>query len=449
MTPRARTDDLFDFKRIFTLMLALVVLPTLLLSGFGILAIKNERAALEKRLQDTYQERAEKLETALLDRLKRIGPTRNSAEDSTLEPVLEPVLELTQANALLASLVQQLYPDESAQFTLVATDAPERSDRTLYEALRVIASGLPTGVWEDGSAGVRPLIRRPLPAPYQGIVLWAYVKGGDPVAEQLLRNTILYSSLMVLFLALVIFGVVLTARFLYREVQLSRLQTDFVSNISHELRTPLTSIRMFIETLQLGRVQDEAEVKECLSVIALESERLTKLIERILGWARLEAGRRVYHWDEVKVETLLANTLQAFQTQALQARFQLDVSCDEGLPPVWIDQEALSEVLLNLLNNAIKYTGDDKRLAVRAGLNKGQVAISVSDNGIGIRASDRKRIFEKFYRSDVLLSRKTEGSGLGLSIVRHIVDAHGGRVLLESEEGKGSKFTVLLPPSPG
>lgn len=433
MTARARTDDLFDFKRIFILMLALVVLPTLMLSGFGILAIKNERAALEKRLQDTYQERAGKLEVALLERLKPLGA----------EP------ELAQANALLNALVHELYPDESAQFTLVATETPESSDRTLYEALRVIASGGPAAVWEGTGGGVRPLIRRPLPTPYEGLVLWAYVQGGDPVAEQLLRNTILYSSLMVLFLALVIVGVVLTARFLYREVQLSRLQTDFVSNISHELRTPLTSIRMFIETLQLGRATNEAEVQECLNVIALESERLTRMIERILGWARLEAGRRIYHWDEVRVDALIQHTLQAFQTQALQARFDLKVHCEEGLPPVWIDQDALAEALLNLLNNAIKYTGEEKRIELRAHQVKGQVAISVVDNGIGIRAADRKRIFEKFYRSDVLLSRKTEGSGLGLSIVRHIVDAHGGRVQVESEEGRGSKFTVLLPPSPG
>lgn len=437
MAIRRRTDDLFDFKRIFGLMLGLVVLPTLLLSGFGIVAIKNERAALEKRLQDTYYERAERIERELLFRLS------GSTED--------PLSAATAAN-LLSQVVQHLYPEEAARFLLVPNTAPENTDRYLYELLRVISSALPTSTsaatdGEPGgeNQGLKPLIRRPLTGKLQDYSLWAYMPSSDPVGSTLLRNTIIYSSLMILFLALVIGGVVVTARFIHREVRLSRLQTDFVSNISHELRTPLTSIRMFIETLQLGRVRDEADVQECLTIIAQESERLTRMIERMLGWARMEAGRRIYTLEPITIQSLLEVTLQAFQTQRLHANVIFTQEVEPNLPEIRVDVEAVSEALLNLLNNAIKYTGDIKRITLRAFMQRGMVAIEVGDNGIGISVMDRKRIFEKFYRADALLSRKTEGSGLGLTIVKHIVDAHEGKVQVESELGHGSRFTLLFP----
>lgn len=439
MNLHRNADELFDFKRIFGLMLGLVVLPTLLLSGFGILAIMNERAALEKRLQDTYQDRSERIEREMLAYLQTHPSARTSPNSTGTDHP-----DLNAANRLLEQVVKRLFPEETARFLLVPNNVPDSTDRYVYEVLRMVSSALPS-VTAGELPNVRPLIRRPLSGPLQEFTLWAYTSGSDPVASTLVRNTIIYSTLMILFLALVIVGVVVTARFIFREVRLSRLQTDFVSNISHELRTPLTSIRMFIETLQLGRVQDEAERQECLNVIAEESERLTRMIERILGWARMEAGRRVYNMERISVEHLVETTLRAFQTQRINASLKFSHSVEAGLPDVFMDEEALSEAILNLLNNAVKYTGEDKRINLRAFLQRGQVAIEVADNGIGIGTADRKRIFDKFYRADALLSRKTEGSGLGLTIVRHILDAHGGKVQVESELGVGSRFTLLLP----
>jgi signal transduction histidine kinase len=129
--------------------------------------------------------------------------------------------------------------------------------------------------------------------------------------------------------------------------------------------------------------------------------------------------------------------------------FQLEVYVEPGLPLVRVDPEAIAEALLNLLNNALKYTGEHKRIGLRAALQRGMVAVEVSDNGVGIALKDRKRVFDKFYRADSLLSRKTEGSGLGLTIVRHIIEAHGGRVQVESELGVGSRFSLLVPATSG
>ncbi|MFM7199327.1 MAG: sensor histidine kinase [Myxococcota bacterium] len=450
MAVSRQADELFDFKRIFLLMLGLVILPTILLSGFGILAIRNERAALEKRLQDTYLERVERIEKELL---KEVQAQRSPPDEPGLQ-------------ALLQRVVFRLYPEENARFVLVPISVPENTDRTLYELLRVVSSALPSSLSGQPPApakpegesqptpvaslqegqGVRPLIRRPLVEPLQEYSLWAYMPSSDPVASTLLRNTIFYSTLLILLITLVIVGVVLTVRFIRREARLSRLQTDFVSNVSHELRTPLTSIRMFIETLQMGRVQDPAEVQECLDIISTETERLTRMIERILGWARMEAGRRIYSLETLSVQSLIDQTVQAFGPQRLQTQLELTVQVEPDLPFIRVDVEALEEALLNLLNNAVKYTGEKKRITLKASMQRGYIVLEVQDNGIGISPADRKRIFEKFYRADVLLSRKTEGSGLGLTIVKHIMDAHEGKIQVESELGVGSKFSLLLLP---
>jgi signal transduction histidine kinase len=242
-------------------------------------------------------------------------------------------------------------------------------------------------------------------------------------------------------------GVAYTARTLYREAKLSRMKTDFVSLVSHELRTPLTSIRMFIETLSLGRVKDPAQTQEVLALLAKETERLSAMIERVLDWARIESGRRVYSRERVRVDELVADTLDAFRAQRLEAPVKLLTEVQGDLPWVEVDREAVAGALLNLLQNAFKYTGEDKRIVLGASRDGRGVALSVTDNGPGIAPRDRKRIFERFYRVDNLLTRKTEGSGLGLAIAKRIVDAHGGRISLTSELGKGSCFTIHLPPA--
>lgn len=251
-----------------------------------------------------------------------------------------------------------------------------------------------------------------------------------------------------IILALVVTTVVGTAvvlSVLYREAEVARLQTDFVNKVSHDLRTPLTSIRMFVETLQLGRVQDPARQSEALEIIADETARLSTLINRLLDWARMESGRRSYTLRRIRVDGVVDGALQAFEPQTLAGNVQITRSVEPGLPEVMGDPQALVEALLNLLNNAHKYTGADKRIAVSARKEGGAVLVSVSDNGPGIPRRDQKRIFDKFYRAQDPLSREIEGTGLGLAMVKHIVGAHGGRVDVDSELGKGAKFTVVLP----
>jgi two-component system phosphate regulon sensor histidine kinase PhoR len=232
---------------------------------------------------------------------------------------------------------------------------------------------------------------------------------------------------------------------LYREAYLSRLQTDFVNKVSHDLRTPLTSIRMFVETLQLGRLADPERQAEALAIISSETERLSALIARLLDWARMESGKRSYDFRRQPVGPVVDDALRAVEPQRLQTGAQVTRELPGGLPFVYVDRDALADALVDLLQNAFKYTGPEKRIAVMARAAGPNVEIVVEDNGPGIPGADQKRIFDKFYRGTDPLERTIEGSGLGLSMVKHVVEAHGGKVSVRSELGKGAAFTVLLP----
>jgi len=259
------------------------------------------------------------------------------------------------------------------------------------------------------------------------------------------RINLLFGILTVSFVSVVVTGVVLTIVFVRREANLSELQADFVSKVSHELRTPLTAIRLFAETMQ--RSDDAATREKCTTLLVAESERLSKLIERLLDWGRMESGRKIYELKPEHVKDIVDDALAAYAPQrdlTPELQFEVDVASD--LPDVECDRAAIADALVNLLSNALKYGGTPPvvRLAARA-TPKGEVTISVSDNGEGIPRPEHRRIFEKFYRIDDRLSRSKEGSGLGLAIVSHVARAHRARVTVDSEPGKGSTFALVLP----
>lgn len=260
---------------------------------------------------------------------------------------------------------------------------------------------------------------------------------------------LLFGILTVSFVAVMVTGVVLVLVFIRREANLSELQADFVSKVSHELRTPLTSIRLFVETMERTKEDPEAQ-EECRKHLLEESERLTSLIERLLDWGRMEAGRKVYDLRIEEGRTIVDGVVKAFAPQRYQSEgleFVLDVQGE--LPRVQADKAAVVDALLNLLSNARKYGGTPPKITLRAyASDAGDLCIEVGDNGAGIPHGEHSRIFQKFYRIDDRLSRAREGSGLGLAIVKHIARAHGATISLHSEKGEGSKFTLVLPPLP-
>ncbi|WNG50078.1 two-component sensor histidine kinase [Archangium minus] len=495
---------ILSFRRTFALLIVLVVLPSAGLSGFGVVAIINERAAVEKRLEAVWQGTLESLaeELPMLLRSSRFelvdGKPRLVAPGgrllSTQASFRVEGQQVTTSDTELAAALQAVrfsasdFPPGSSRFSLMvgghatliaaerqgdvvhgvrlAQDAveeilDERAERwvSTTEPVRfvLVARHESTGeglmgklVSEVAQAranalGPAVLAELLLPPPLQDFRLGVVPTGEDPVARASYRNRLLYVVLLGLFYVTLTFGVVYTGRVLYREARLSRMKTDFVSLVSHELRTPVTSIRMFIETLALGRVKDPAQTQEVLKMLTQETERLSTLVDRVLDWSRIESGRKEYHRETLPVPVVVETAVSAFRAQRLEGDMQLTVDVPEHLPPVQVDRVSIAGALLNLLQNAYKYSREDKRIALSVRASRRWVDLTVEDHGMGIARQDRKRIFERFYRVDNLLTRKTEGSGLGLAIAKRIVEAHGGRITLKSELGKGSRFTIQLP----
>jgi signal transduction histidine kinase len=248
--------------------------------------------------------------------------------------------------------------------------------------------------------------------------------------------------------ALMVGGIWLTYRNVSREMNLAKLKSDFVANVSHELRTPLALIRLYAETLELGRLTAKEKYQEYFRIIREESERLTALINNILDFSRIEAGRKEYEFKETNLADLVRSTLDSYRFQIEQNGFSFEENISSDVPPVNVDREAIARSLLNLVNNALKYSRDQKYIGVSLYRANSHVNLEVQDHGIGIPANEQEKIFEKFYRCGDPLVHNIKGSGLGLSLVRHIARAHGGEVLVESTPEKGSKFTIALPLDP-
>jgi signal transduction histidine kinase len=248
--------------------------------------------------------------------------------------------------------------------------------------------------------------------------------------------------LVVLIIAMV---ALLVARYVAAQMRLARLKNELVSTVSHELKTPLSSMRALVDTLLAGRYREEDQLLTYLRLVAHENQRLSHLIDNFLTFSRLERNKQKSQFEAVKIGALVDNAVSVFHDRFDSAQCQLQVEIAPELPPIRGDPEALTTVLINLLDNAYKYTRQDKHIALTACLDNGVIALTVKDNGIGLTDAEAQRVFDRFYQVDQGLSRQTGGCGLGLSIVQSIVKAHGGSVAVTSELGKGSAFTVRLP----
>ena len=222
--------------------------------------------------------------------------------------------------------------------------------------------------------------------------------------------------------------------------RLERVRRDFVANVSHEFKTPLTAIQGFAETLLGGALDDKANRAHFVEIIREHARRLARLTDDLLKLSRIEAGRLELELRPVRVAALVNGCIETARFKAEAKGLRINVQLPEGLPPVHADGAQLGEVLQNLLDNAIQYTPQGGQIDVSATANPEGVTFTVADTGIGIPESELERIFERFYRVDAARSREAGGTGLGLAIARHIVDAHGGRIWVESAVGQGSRF---------
>jgi two-component system phosphate regulon sensor histidine kinase PhoR len=227
--------------------------------------------------------------------------------------------------------------------------------------------------------------------------------------------------------------------------RIDQMRSDFVANVSHELRTPLSILRGYIETLQDSPETSVDETRRILGVMERHSQRLDAIVNDLLTLAQLEARTTELERAPIHLEQLLGDVVRDWEKRFAEKRLNVHVDLAANLPKLAADEERLQEILYNLLDNAVKYTPQGGEIRLRVEQRDHEIAMSISDNGIGIPKEDVSRIFERFYRADKARSRELGGTGLGLSIVKHIAQLHGGRVEAESEVGKGTTIRVVLP----
>jgi signal transduction histidine kinase len=237
----------------------------------------------------------------------------------------------------------------------------------------------------------------------------------------------------------------LIARGLGRQVQLARLKNDLVATVSHELKTPLTAMRALVDTLLDAEKFDETTTREYIQLLARENARLSRLIDNFLTFSRLERNKFTFKFEPIRPQQIVDDAIAAIGERRHQPACHFESHTEPDLPLLIADHDALTTALINLLDNAWKYTGNEKRITLRTGAQNGSVRFAVEDNGIGIPPRESRRIFQRFYQVDRHLTRTAEGCGLGLSIVQSIVEAHHGSISVASEIGKGSTFTIKIP----
>jgi len=263
----------------------------------------------------------------------------------------------------------------------------------------------------------------------------------DLVQQRAMTNILLVGLLTVVL----ILGVWIVYRNIRKEVELAQIKSEFVSNVSHELRTPLSLISMFSETLEMDRVKSEEKKKEYYSIISQEANRLSKIVNSILNFSKMEAGKRQYNFIDSYLNDVAENVYRSYKFHLEQKGFTLNIVKDETIPIINIDEEAVSEAIVNLVDNAVKYSDKEKEISIHTGLEEKFAFLEVQDKGTGIPEIDQKKIFDKFFRVSSGNVHNVKGSGLGLSIVKYIMDAHKGKIELKSEVNKGSKFKLLFP----
>jgi signal transduction histidine kinase len=222
-------------------------------------------------------------------------------------------------------------------------------------------------------------------------------------------------------------------------------QVDFVSSVSHEFRTPLAVIYSAGENLADGVANDPAHTSKYGELIKGEGRKLSGMVEQILEFAGANSGRQKYNFRAVAASEVVKNAIHECGTLIAGQNITLETNVDENLPLLNVDQEALSRAIQNLIANAVKYQSGSRWIRVAAANGDGKVKIWVEDDGIGISKTDLRQVFEPFFRSKAVVDAQIHGNGLGLALVKQIAEAHGGRVFAESELGKGSKFTIILP----
>lgn len=386
-----------------------ILIPTVLLVYFSLLAVKGEKEILETNMSQKYRAMAGIVLGDIENSLEKI-PEAVRNDPGTIDPIL--------FNKTI------LFKDEVMIFDHKGRAVGGGGPREDF--------GIPTYVTKVGDLPYEIAVYERYP-----VILDRFTDVKKRVSEHL--------GIVGLSAVAILFGSLFTLAALRREWRRTEIKEEFISHLAHDLRGPLTSVRMFSEMLQSDRVPNEEKKKEYYQILSTESEKLTHLAHNILDFSRIEGRRKKYEMKTENLASLLAETVKRFESYLTPGGHRIALQIDESLPPVRIDAEAISQALLNLLFNAVKYSpaGSEIRIVLS---REGKMAhLSVIDEGIGIPVEEQKKIFREYYRVSDPEVRNREGSGLGLTLVKYAVNAHRGRIHVKSELGKGSEFKIELP----
>lgn len=288
-------------------------------------------------------------------------------------------------------------------------------------------------------------IRAPLGKFFPGWQVEVHFRDVDIFEKTADRQKLVYIWTGLLAIAVMVAAGLLTAQAVGKQIKTNKLKNDFIATVSHELKTPLASMRVLVDTLLEGNYRDQGQVAEYLQLVSKENERLTGLIDNFLTFSRMERNKHAFVMAGTSPAAIARDAAEAIKTKFSMGQCRFEVNISENLPDVLADRDAMVTVLVNLLDNAYKYSYDDKRIELKVFCENGSVCFCVRDNGRGISRRATRKIFRRFYQVDRSLARRTEGCGLGLSIAKFIVDAHKGSITVDSKPGQGSVFTVRLP----
>ena len=435
--------------------------------------IEDARAAVETAragsMVPSMPPAALHMAAAVVSRLASRGPSEIQTLGSAVQPVLaDRIAHREQALALqqtFPALVRQFPPTAALSsdplwlpfgqrlwLVTVATDIASRQAiliavdaASAFARVESAAACTADGACRLALASGAGTDDYPLGAALPGLSLVNMASSAISDSRHSRSSQRFYVAALSLVLALAAFSAYLLWRDVRRELSAAELRSEFVASVSHELKTPLTAIRMFAETLRMGRPADPALRDEYLDTIVNESERLTRLLNNVLDFSRIESGRKTYQFASHDLEPIIRTAVRAMQYPLARQGFALQVSIDKEIPPVRSDPDALEQAILNLLANALKYSGEARTIELKLARDETHALVSVRDWGIGIEPGDRRRIFDKFYRVARPENRLIPGTGLGLTLVEHIVRAHRGEVAVDSTPGAGSTFRIRLP----
>ncbi len=399
------------------------------------------RADQERAVQSSLRANRDKLER--LARLRRL-------EYRKIEPLS--TVDTTSPSILLAFAGGP--ENEPSSYVAMLLDERSFIENVLASRLREVA-GSEFVIAVYAGSGPEPVFTTEPVSPdevQQKKLLWLFPEYRVGIAlkgatvQGILRGRFNRSLVLIGLLDIILIaGVWLVYRSMRREMELVRMKSAFVSNVSHELRTPLSLIRMYAETLEMGRVREDSKKQEYIETILAETERLTKLVNNILSFSRMDAGKRQFRFGPVALNLVVARVVDTYREHLERSGFRLEVISGENLPTVRGDEESIAEALINILDNAVKFSLGEKHIRISTTREGSAAALAVQDRGVGIAPEHKAKIFDTFYRVSDGLVHTTKGSGLGLALVRSIMDAHGGSIRLESAPGKGSTFTLLFP----